>query len=92
MEGKRVTRIAESVARDCVAYYRNYTRYRGDPRWIKAKYPGVADDGTPFERGDRVLYWPRMPRGKNIMVGDRAEEAWAQFESEAADEDFLSGR
>jgi len=73
------------------AYYRSYKRYRGDPKWIKAKYPGTADDGTPFERGDRVLYWPRMPKVKNIMVGDRAEAAWAQFESEAADEEFLSG-
>ena len=72
--------------------YRPYKNMRGDPRWMKSRYPGVAVDGTPFNKGDEILYWPRMPKGKNVMVGDQAEDAWRQFESEAADEEFMSGR
>lgn len=57
----------------------------GDPRWLRAKYPGIADDGTPFRKGDEVLYWPAT---KTFMVGKKAEDAWRKFEAETADEDF----
>lgn len=63
--------------------------YRGDPYWMNARYPGVADDGTPVRRGDRVLYWPRT---KTIMVGEKAEAAWRKFQSEVEDEDFYNSR
>jgi hypothetical protein len=66
-----------------------YRSYKGDPYWMKAKYPGVADDGTPFKRGQEVLYWPRT---KTIMVGRKAEDAWKRFEAEAEDEDFMNQR
>ena len=66
-----------------------YTSYQGDPRWMSAKFPGKADDGTPFRRGDRVLYWPRT---KTFMVGEKAEVAWQRFEGEAEDEDAYSQR
>lgn len=55
-----------------------------DPRWIHARYPGQASDGTPFKRGDLVLYWPR---DKTFMVGKKAEDAWRRFESEVMDEE-----
>jgi len=70
--------------------YRHYRNMRGDPRWMKSRYSGVAVDGTTFDKGDDILYWPRMPRGKNIMVGEQAKAAWEQFQSEAADEEFMS--
>jgi hypothetical protein len=68
--------------------YRPYRSQQGDPKWIVAKYPGTAADGTAFRRGEKVLYWPRT---KTIMVGRQAEDAWAKFESEAADEAAMSG-
>ena len=70
--------------------YRHYRNMRGDPRWMKSRYPGIAVDGTAFERGDEILYWPRMPRGKNVMVGEQAKAAWEQFQSEASDEEFMN--
>ena len=83
--------ISERLAKELTAY-RPYKSMRGDPGWMKSRYPGVSMDGTPFEKGDEILYWPRMPKGKNVMVGEQAEQAWKQFESEAADEEFMSGR
>lgn len=61
-------------------------RGSGDPRWVRAKYPGVADDGTPFRKGEEVLYWPVT---KTFMVGKKAQDAWRRFESEIADEDMF---
>jgi len=55
----------------------------GGPRWIKAKYPGLAEDKTPFKRGEDILYWPRT---KTIMVGDKAKKAWEKFQAEIEDE------
>lgn len=59
----------------------------GDPRWITAKYPGQAQDGTKFNKGDLVLYWPRT---KTFMVGAKAEAAWRRFESEVEDEEVYN--
>jgi hypothetical protein len=88
MDKKKVASELVKLAKQLVSGYRSYNNYRGDPKWMKSKYPGVAIDGTPFEKGDKILYWPRMPKGKNVMVGEQAEKAWRQFESEAADEMF----
>lgn len=77
------------AAQDVEAYgYRGRGGYAGDPRWIRAKYPGTADDGTPFKKGEEVLYWPRT---KTFMVGKKAEQAWRDFQSQAADEDVYGG-
>ena len=62
---------------------RSAAGHSGDPHWITAKYPGKASDGTPFKKGDRVLYYPRS---KTFMVGDKAEAAMRKFEGELADE------
>ncbi len=78
------------LAKDLLAY-RPYRNMRGDPMWLKSKYPGIAIDGTPFKKGDDILYWPRMPKGKNVMVGKQAQKEWAEFQSNAADESFMSG-
>lgn len=59
----------------------------GDPRWIHAKYPGKAQDGEEFKRGDLVLYYPST---KTFMVGKKAEDAWRRFETEVADEDIYN--
>jgi len=60
--------------------------YGGDPRWMTAKYAGTADDGTPFKKGDDVLYWPST---KKNMVGAKAKVAWKQFQSEKGDEEGM---
>ena len=59
------------------------TRYKGDPHWIIAKYPGTDAHGRPFAKGERVFYFPN---GKRIYAGPAADEASARFESERADD------
>ncbi len=73
-----------------------YKKYKGDPYWFRAKRDGVSGDqrlpeqrrfkkgGEKFKKGDEVLFWPK---GKVIMVGKKAEQAWREFQSQAADED-----
>jgi len=90
MDRNKVASELVRLAKELVGY-RPYRTYSGDPKWIRAKYPGVADDGTTFKRGEEVLYWPRAQKGKQFMVGKKADQAWRDFQSEAADEEFLSG-
>ena len=63
--------------------------YSNDPRWIMAKYPGVDKHGTVFLKGDRVLYYPK---GRHIVAGERAEQAWRDFASHVFDESQYNGR
>lgn len=37
--------------------------YGGDPRWIVAKFAGRDVTGEPFQKGDRIFYFPN---GKQI--------------------------
>ena len=74
-----------------------YTKYKGDPIWMKSKSDGVSGEqrlpaqrrtragGVKFEKGDEILYFPK---GKLIMVGKDAEQAWRDFQTAASDEDF----
>jgi excinuclease UvrABC ATPase subunit len=74
-----------------------YKKYKGDPYWFKAKRDGVSGEqrlpeqrrfkkgGERFKKGDEVLFFPK---GKIIMVGKKAEQAWREFEAAASDEDF----
>ena len=74
-----------------------YNKYKGDPFWMKSKYDGVSGEqrlpiqrrlrkgGIKFKKGDEILYYPK---GKVIMVGKEAEQAWRDFQSAASDEDF----
>ena len=76
---------------------KEYKRYKDDPFWMKSKYDGVSGEqrlpvqrrlrkgGVKFKKGDEILYYQR---GKVILVGKEAEQAWRDFESAAADEDF----
>jgi len=57
-----------------------------DPRWMKAKYPGVDGLGRSFARGDDVLYWPST---KTFMTGAEAKAAWHKFLSEKGDEEGM---
>lgn len=61
-----------------------YIYARGqDPFWMKAKRPGKAQDGTPFNRGDRIFYFPNT---RTILVGEKAEAAARKFDGEISDE------
>ncbi len=60
------------------------TSYRGDPRWITAKYAGRDRAGVPFSKGDRIFYYPLT---KTIISGDEARRAAADFEASRADEE-----
>ena len=74
-----------------------YTKYKGDPVWMKSKYDGVSGEqrlpvqrrlrkgGVKFKKGDEILFFPK---GKVIMVGKEAEQAWRDFQAAAQDEDF----
>ena len=61
--------------------------YRNDPRWIIAKFDSVTINGDRVKRGDRVLYYPA---DKSILAGEKAEQAWRDFEAAAADEDWMN--
>lgn len=74
-----------------------YTKYKDDPVWMKSKYDGVSGEqrlpvqrrlrkgGVKFKKGDEILFFPK---GKVIMVGKEAEQAWRDFQAAAQDEDF----
>jgi len=76
---------------------KEYTKYKGDPIWMKSKYDGVSGEqrlpvqrrlrkgGVKFKKGDEILYYPK---GKVIMVGKEAEQAYRDFQAAAQDEDF----
>lgn len=76
---------------------KEYNRYKDDPFWMKSKYDGVSGEqrlpiqrrlrkgGVKFKKGDEILYYPK---GKVIMVGKEAEQAWRDFQAAAQDEDF----
>lgn len=74
-----------------------YNRYKDDPFWMKSKYDGVSGEqrlpvqrrlrkgGVKFKKGDEILYYPK---GKVILVGKEAEQAYRDFQAAASDEDF----
>ena len=76
---------------------KEYKRYKDDPFWMKSKYDGVSGEqrlpvqrrlrkgGVKFKKGDEILYYPK---GKIIMVGKEAEQAYREFQAAAQDEDF----
>lgn len=76
---------------------KEYKKYKDDPFWMKSKYDGVSGEqrlpvqrrlrkgGVKFKKGDEILYFPK---GKVILVGTEAEQAYRDFQSAAADEDF----
>lgn len=63
-------------------------RYANDPRYIIAKYAGVDADGHPFAKGARVLYYPA---DRTFVQGEKAEQAWRDFQAAAFDESAYSG-
>ena len=65
-----------------------YTKYSGDPLWLKAKYSGVDKYGTKFKKGEEILYYPRQPKGENVIAGKRAKAEYKRFVAAAQDEDF----
>ena len=76
---------------------KEYKRYKDDPFWMKSKYDGVSGEqrlpvqrrlrkgGVKFKKGDEILYYPK---GKVILVGKEAEQAYRDFQAAAQDEDF----
>ena len=76
---------------------KEYKRYKDDPFWMKSKYDGVSGEQrlpvqrrlrkgeVKFKKGDEILYYPK---GKVIMVGKKAEQAYRDFQAAAQDEDF----
>ena len=62
------------------------TRYRGDPRWMTARFAGRCEYGAEIAPGDPVFYFPH---GKKLFgeACGRGAEASAKFEAEAFDED-----
>ena len=76
---------------------KEYKRYKDDPFWMKSKYDGVSGEQklpvqrrlrkgeVKFKKGDEILYYPK---GKVILVGKKAEQAYRDFQAAAQDEDF----
>jgi hypothetical protein len=60
-------------------------RYRNDPYWLTAKWPGhCAKCNTPIKAGERAFYYPHERR---LYSGECAEQAARDFECAAADEE-----
>ena len=76
---------------------KEYKQYKDDPVWMKSKYDGVSGEQrlpvqrrlrkgeVKFKKGDEILYYPK---GKVILVGKKAEQAYRDFQAAASDEDF----
>jgi len=76
---------------------KEYKQYKDDPFWMKSKYDGVSGEQklpvqrrlrkgeVKFKKGDEILYYPK---GKVILVGKKAEQAYRDFQAAASDEDF----
>ena len=76
---------------------KEYKRYKDDPFWMKSKYDGVSGEQrlpvqrrlrkgeVKFKKGDEILYYQK---GKVILVGKKAEQAYRDFQAAASDEDF----
>jgi hypothetical protein len=65
------------------------TRYRNNPRWLMAKWPGhCAESDAPIKAGERAFYYPRE---RTLYSGECAEQAARDFECAAADEQTWSG-
>lgn len=63
-------------------------RYKGDPRWLQARYPGECDKcGEPFKKGARIFWYPN---GRKAYSGRCAEAAAADFNAIAADDVMMS--
>src|SRR3546814_18266753 len=58
-----------------------YTRYKGDPYWKRAKVGGNSADGTPYDKGDRVFFYPRS---RATYAGNAASRASAEFDELAS--------
>lgn len=65
-----------------------YKSYSRDPYWCTARFAGVcAKTGHPFKKGDRIFYYPN---GRQAFAGAAAEEAAADFRTQAEAEEFYS--
>jgi hypothetical protein len=63
--------------------------YKGDPRWITARYAGkCSKTGEPFAAGARVFYYPN---GGQVYAGAAAEAAEADFRNMAEQEAYFGG-
>jgi hypothetical protein len=63
--------------------------YKGDPRWLTARYPGKCggkDCQQPINPGDQVFYYPQ---GKIVLAKPcgHADTAAADFNSAKFDEE-----
>jgi hypothetical protein len=61
-----------------------FTRYRGDPRLIIAKYPGIDLHGNPFPAGTEIFWYPRT---RQALQGEEAKREYRAFVATAEDED-----
>jgi len=63
------------------------TRYKGDPYWLTARYPGkCAKCGRAFTKGTDIFRY----KDGTIYADTCAEAASREFEAAAADEDLYS--
>lgn len=60
------------------------THYSGDPRQIKAKFPGVWHTcGKKISKGEEIIYWPNDKHASHLAC-DEADyhQSLASFEDE----------
>jgi hypothetical protein len=62
--------------------------YKGDPKWIRARFNSTCRCGKQIRAGEDILYWPY---NRSLQCHNCGEPAWQRFLSEAADEDVYNG-
>jgi hypothetical protein len=61
---------------------------RFDPYWTVAKFDSVTGNGDKVKKGDRIFYYPRT---REVLVGEKAEQASRDFNAACFDEAQFNG-
>lgn len=71
--------------------YRTVSRYKGDPHWVKVKYPCVCNRcGNEIVRGSEAFYYPR--ERKFYCSRGCGQLAERDFNTMAEAEDYYGGK
>lgn len=78
--------LAEMRAQGMVANVSYRSSRSRDPRWLRARFDSIDNEGNRVRKGDEVLYWPLT---RTVMSGQKAKDAWRRFLSEKGDEEGI---
>jgi transcription elongation factor Elf1 len=65
------------------------SHYKGDPKWIEAKFNSTCSCGRAIKKGEQIFYYPK---GKVAFCSDCGQSRSAEFQSAVQDEDFYNSQ